>query len=184
MGLLKGGINEVIATTAFNAAPIGIHFREGKATMILFRGSHTATNVGRDGWVVANFIHDPVIYVRTAFDDLPREDFTDETVDGKIMQRLRHADAWAAFSAEIVRGTGETLIVGLTLKTEIIENVPFYPVNRGFGSIIDATVHATRYRITRDPELKKLIEYHTGIIRKCGGKRELAALDMLLDYCR
>ena len=25
MGLIKGGINEVIATTAFNAAPIGIH---------------------------------------------------------------------------------------------------------------------------------------------------------------
>ena len=30
MGLLRGGINEVIATTTFNAAPIGIHYREEK----------------------------------------------------------------------------------------------------------------------------------------------------------
>ena len=184
MGLLKSGINEIIATTAYNAAPIGIHFREGKATMILFRGSHTAANVERDGWVIANFIHDPVIYVRTAFDDLPREDFTDEAIDGITMQRLRHTDAWAAFSARIVHGNGETIIAELTPKKEIIETVPFYPVNRGFGNIIDATVHATRYRVTRDPELRKLIEYHAGIVRKCGGKRELAALDLLTGYCQ
>mgnify|MGYP006269837649 CR=1 FL=1 len=30
MGLLKSGINEVIAPTRFNAAPIGIHYREKK----------------------------------------------------------------------------------------------------------------------------------------------------------
>ena len=184
VGLLKSGINEVIATTASNAAPIGIHFREGKATIVLFRGSHTATNIERDGWVIANFIHDPVIYVRTAFEDIPHVDFIDEVIDGKTMQRLKHTDAWAAYSAEIVRGTGETIIASLTLKKEIIEGVYIYPVNRGFGSIIDATVHATRFRVTRDPELKKLIEYHAGIVRKCGGKRELEALDLLLSYCR
>ncbi len=30
MGLLRSGINEVIATTSFNAAPMGIHYRGGK----------------------------------------------------------------------------------------------------------------------------------------------------------
>ena len=73
MGLLKGGINEVIATTAFNAAPIGIHYREKKYHAVLFLGSHTAENIARDGWVVANFVHDPVLYVKTAFEDLPQE---------------------------------------------------------------------------------------------------------------
>jgi len=179
MGLLKGGINEVIATTAFNAAPIGIHYREGKATVILFRGSHTASNVERDGWIIANFTQDPVIYVRTAFEDIPREDFVDEVINGRTMQRLKHTDAWAAYSAEITKGTAETLIAHLTLEKEIIEQVAVHPVNRGFGSIIDATVHATRYKITRDPQLRALIDYHAGIIRKCGGKRELAALDLL-----
>jgi hypothetical protein len=33
--------------------------------------------------------------------------------------------------------------------------------------------------ISRDPKLKKMINYHAGIIRKCGGKRETAALELL-----
>ena len=182
MGLLKGGINEVIATTSFNAAPMGIHLRDGKATMFLFSGSHTVENIRRDGWLVANFIHDPVLYVRTAFEDLPREMFVDEPVSGMTMQRLAGADGWAAFTTSIERTTTEAVMVTLTLKKEIIEEVLIHPVNRGFGSIIDATVHATRYRRTQDPELKELIDYHAGIVRKCGGKRELAALDLLLEF--
>jgi hypothetical protein len=184
MGLLKGGINEVIATTAFNAAPIGIHYREGKASMVLFNGSHTAENIERDGWMIANFIHDPVLYVKTAFDDLPRDMFLDVAVGGKNMQRLRGADAWSAFFTKIERRTSEAMMVSLTPVTEIIEEVCMHPVNRGFGSIIDATVHATRLKINADPELMRQIDYHAGIIRKCGGKKELEALDLLLKYCK
>lgn len=182
MGLLKSGINEVIATTGFNAAPMGIHYRDGKATMVLFSGSHTADNVKKDGWLVANFIHDPVIYVRTAFEDLPREMFVSEPVAGRTVQRLTGADAWAAFTTTIERETSEALIVTLTPQREIIENAAVYPVNRGFGSLIDATVHATRYVRNHDAKLRELIDYHTGIVRKCGGKRELAALDILQGF--
>jgi hypothetical protein len=184
VGLIKGGINEVIATTVFNAAPIGIHYREGKTSIVLFLGSHTAENVERDGWVIANFVHDPLLYVRTAFEDLPRNSFIEEPVAGKIMYRLAGADAWAAFTAIIERRTSEAMIIRLTLVKEIIEEVTAHPVNRGFNSIIDATVHATRYRITRDPNLIDLIKYHEGIVRKCGGKRELEALDLLTRYIR
>ncbi|MDD1713281.1 MAG: DUF447 family protein, partial [Methanoregulaceae archaeon] len=49
MGLLREGINEVIATTRGNAAPMGIIFREGKITMMVFRGSHTAARLSSDG---------------------------------------------------------------------------------------------------------------------------------------
>lgn len=184
MGLLTGGINEVIATTDCNAAPIGIHYREGKAGMVLFCGSHTAQNVERDGWVVANFIHDPVLYVKTAFEDLPEDMFIEEPVNGRTMLRLRDADAWVAFSASIERKTSEAMIVRLTPEKEIIEEIRLHPVNRGFGSIIDATVHATRLKISRDPELQKNIGYHTAIIRKCGGRRELEALELLMKYCQ
>jgi hypothetical protein len=184
MGLLRSGINEVIATTAFNAAPMGIHYRDGNASLVLFCGSHTAENIERDGWVVANFIHDPVMYVRTAFEDLPAESFIEEWVTGRKMQRLRGADAWTAFSATVERKTSEAMMVRLTAEKEIIEEVAIHPVNRGFGSIIDATVHTTRFRLTHDPELKKIIDYHAGIVRKCGGKRELEALEILLTYCQ
>ena len=182
MGLLRGGINEVIATTAFNAAPIGIHYREGNTRMILFSGSHTAQNIERDGWVVANFVYDPVLYVQTAFGDLARESFTEEPVAGKVMYRLFSTEAWIAFSATVENRTPDRLVVRLTPEKELIEGVFIHPVNRGFNSIIDATVHATRYVMKKDPELKKLIDYHAGIVRKCGGKRELAALDLLMTH--
>jgi len=182
MGILISGINEVIATTRQNAAPMGIHVRNGKTTVILFKGSHTADNVQKDGWIVANIVHDPVLYVRTAFDDLPGEMFVDEPVSGLTMQRLKGADAWAAFTATIDHETPETIVAALTLKKELIREPGVHPVNRGFGSIIDATVHATRYLKTRDADLKNLIEYHTGIVRKCGGKQELAALALLQEY--
>jgi len=182
MGLLRSGINEVIATTSFNAAPMGIHYREGKAGMVLFTGSHTAQNIEHDGWVVANFVYDPVLYVKTAFEDLPHDAFLEEVVGGRKMHRLAGTDAWAAFTATIERKTSNTMMVRLVPETEIIEEVALHPVNRGFNSIIDATVHATRYRENRNPELRKLIEYHGGIARKCGGKKELAALEMLMKY--
>jgi uncharacterized protein len=182
MGLLRGGINEVIATTAFNAAPIGIHYREKKYRAVLFLGSHTAENIARDGWVVANLIHDPVLYVKTAFEDLPREQFMEEPVNGKTMHRLAGADGWVAFSATVEHRTAESVTVLLKPEKELIEVVVLHPVNRGFNSLIDATVHATRYKITRDAELKKHIEYHAGIVRKCGGKKELEALAMLEGY--
>ena len=74
------------------------------------------------------------------------------------------------------------MMVRLTLIKEIIEVVSVHPVNRGFNSIIDATVHATRYKENQDPNLQRLIEYHAGIVRKCGGKRDIEALDLLLKY--
>jgi hypothetical protein len=182
MGLLKGGINEVIATTAFNAAPIGIHYREKKYRMVLFLGSHTAENIARDGWVVANFVRDPVLYVKTAFEDLPKEMFIGEPVNGKTMHRLAGADGWAAFSTVVEHRSPETITVALTPETEIIEEAGLFPVNRGFNSIIEATVHATRYKITRNAGLKNLIDYNAGIVRKCGGRRELEALALLEGY--
>jgi hypothetical protein len=182
MGLLKGGINEVIATTAFNAAPIGIHYREKKYHAVLFLGSHTEQNIARDGWLVANLIHDPVLYVKTAFEDLQRDQFIEEPVNGKTMHRLAGADGWAAFTATVEHRTAEAITVSLKLEKELVENVAVYPVNRGFNSLIDATVHATRYRITHSEELRKHIEYHAGLVRKCGGKRELEALEILGKY--
>ena len=87
MGLLGEGINEVIATTWGNAAPMGIIFRDGVYRMVLYRGSHTAMNIERWGWVVANIVHDPVLWVRTAFSDLPPSSFAEENVEGFRLTR-------------------------------------------------------------------------------------------------
>jgi hypothetical protein len=182
MGFLNEGINEVIATTHFNAAPIGIIFRGGQAKMMLFSGSHTAHNIDGDRWVVANIVHDPVLYVTTAFSDLPHHAFIPVTINGREMQRLAQADAWQAFDAVIEHRGTESLTVKLSPLYEEILTSTVQPVNRGFNSIIDAAVHATRYNISHDPALKILIDYHADIVRKCGGKREMAALELLMKY--
>jgi hypothetical protein len=182
VGLLKEGINEVIATTAGNAAPMGIIYRDGAARLIAFKGSHTAANIRKHGWIVANFIYDPLLYVKTAFEDIGREWFLEKTAGGTRVCTLAGAEAWVAFETKIERETSEALVVNLIILREQVEGVVLHPVNRGFNSIIEATVHATRYVRTCDPAMADLILHHAALVRKCGGKREQEALDLLLSH--
>jgi hypothetical protein len=182
LGLLREGINEVIATTVQNAAPMGITLRNGQTRMIVYRGSHTAGQIEENGWVVANFIFDPVLFVQTAFEDLPLKYFVPETVDGITVQRLADTEAWSAFRAFVERRTSKALMIRLELIREEIKTPVVHPVNRGFNSVIEATVHATRYSMTGNPELRRWIDHHAGIIRKCGGSREQEAWGLLSSY--
>lgn len=182
LGLLRDGINEVIATTYRNAAPMGIICRHGNARMVVYRESHTAGRIEDDGWLVANFIFDPVIYVRTAFEDLSPDHFTGEEAGGRQVQRLHGAEAWAAYSAFVERKTDETLVVKLSLLREEIIAPVIHPVNRGFNSIIEATVHATRLGRSGDDTLQGLIRHHARLVHRCGGERELEALGLLYGY--
>lgn len=184
MGLLRDGINEVIATTHLNAAPIGIINRDEKISAMLYSGSHTYENVIRGGWLVANFTFDPVTYVKTAFGDLPEDAFQEMDIGGQSMYRLKDVEAWAAFSAEIAGRSEKGITVRLTPIKEEVISAEIHPVNRGFGNLIDATVHATRYMMNRDPGLEKMIRHHMKIVRKCGGKRELEALTFLEEIIK
>jgi uncharacterized protein len=182
LGLLKDGINEVIATTWQNAAPMGLIYRNQVVRMVAFRGSHTAERIRMDGWVVANFIFDPLMYVKTAFEDLPPGEFLDEMAGGITVQRLAGADAWAAYQAVVERETDDALIVKLAVLKEVVCRAAIHPVNRGFNSIIEATVHATRFQKSHEPRLHDLIRHHAALVRRCGGARELEALDLLFTY--
>ena len=182
MGLLQEGINEVIATTWSNAAPMGIILRDGAYRMVLFRGSHTAMNVERWGWMVANIVHDPVLFVRTAFDDLPLSAFVEEEVEGFLVHRLPGAEAWIAFDAAVEHSARESMTVSLSPMKEVTLSPRVHPVNRGYNSVIEAAVHGTRYLWNKDPDISKLIDHHRSIIRRCGGPRELEALAMLDGY--
>ncbi|MCP1661837.1 MAG: DUF447 family protein [Methanocalculus sp. MSAO_Arc1] len=177
--ILREGINEVIGTTHLNAAPMGVIYRNGKFALALFKGSHTAENIVRDGWFVANIIHDPVIYVETAFGDLADDSFVPEVIDGMEMHRLAAAEAWVAFRAAVVSESSEAYSITLTPVREEVRICSMYPVNRGFNAIIEAAVHGTRYLMNHDPDLKWLIDHHLAIARKCGGEREKVAARMV-----
>jgi uncharacterized protein len=182
MGLLREGINEVIATTWGNAAPMGIHLRDGVYRMVLFRGSHTAMNIERWGWVVANIVHDPVLWVRTAFSDLPAAAFAEEPVEGFLVHYLPEAEAWIAFDAAVEHRARESLTATLAPMKEEVLSPQVHPVNRGYNSVIEAAVHGTRWLWNKDPGLRQLIDHHRSVIRRCGGPRELEALGMLDGY--
>lgn len=177
MGLLGPGISEVIATTRQNAAPIGIHCRKGDLSAVLFKGSHTAENVGADGWLVANVVQDPVLFVRTAFDDLPASSFV--SIPALGWDRLSETDGYVACTAEVVRETPDALMVELSIVLEEVLTVRCLPFNRARSAVIEATVHATRFRQNHDPGLYHLIQHHASVVRRCGGPDELEALRLL-----
>ena len=181
MGLLSPGINEIIAVTKDNAAPIGIILRDGQCPkMILFKGSKTEENIRKYGWVTANFVSRASLYARYAFSDV---ELSELTAEGD-MQRLREADAWIGFRAEVTHETEQTYMVDLTPVSESILTPNIRRVNRGFDAVIDATVHATRYVFNHSEDLKQKILYDFELIRKCGGEDEFAAKKILSEVCK
>jgi len=182
VGCLTDGINEVIATTLNNAAPMGIICKGNRHTMVVFLGSATATNIERDGWIVANIVHDPMLFVMTAFSDIPLSQLHSFDVGGIQMQRLLCADSWIAYTTTIQNKTKDKILVSLTVQEESIRPCVPRAVNRGFNSLVEATVHATRFVITKDPHLAQCIRYHGDMVKKCGSHKEKEAYSLLLEY--
>ena len=203
--IIAGGINEVIAVTfdgsgRANAAPIGIINRSGRSRLVLFRGTHTLENVLGNGIFCANIVHDPVLYVKTAFEDIDSENFTEEFAEdcaedfaeisagadgcGRRFYRLKSAESYVLFKAVKTGESAESCIFELDFVSEKVIAPSVHPFNRGFAAVIDATVHATRYVISHSAELKELIDYDISIARKCGGERETEAVRMLLEYIK
>mgnify|MGYP002732780696 CR=1 FL=1 len=184
MGLVTEGITEVIAVTEGNAAPMGIIVKPGQMPrMVLYKGSRTAENVRVSGWLTANFVSDAYLYALYAFSDVDTADLRTVCVDGVQMQWLMSADAWMGFRTKILRETQDAYFVELMPVASEYVREGVRPVNRGFNSVIDAAVHATRYVRTHDPELKFLLEYHLGLVAKCGGAREREAAAYLREVC-
>lgn len=179
---MQEGINEIIATTRFHAAPMGIICRDNRLRMAVFRTSHTAALIEETGLIIANIIHDPVLFVRAAFTDLGHEEFIEFEVAGEQACRLTTASSWVAYHTRIDQKTELKLLITLEpIKTELAQTTAV-PINRGLNSIIEAAVHGTRYILTRDPDLKRLIDHHADLVRRCGGERELTALSLLLGF--
>lgn len=180
--LMQEGINEIIASCRNNAAPMGIICRNGTLMMAVFRTSHTASLVEEEGRFVANILYDPVVYVRTAFGDPDPDEFITWMVDGHLVFRLRSALSWVVYEAEVKEKTAMKILFSLTPVETVSFDIPAFPVNRGFNSVIEAAVHGTRYIHSRDLRLKLLIDHHADLIRRCGGEREREALRLLLAY--
>ena len=177
----REGISEVIATTRNdrpNAAPMGV-INRGFLYALIYKDSHTFLNVKKNNEMVANFVLDPLLYVKTAFDDVDPSLFRSDE-DAPV---LTAAYAWVEFACTIQeRSTQKTALVKLHPTRSVILQRPISPVNRAFYAVLEATIHATRYKTLKDPKYLECMPHYESIIRKCGGKPELEAFHVLKEY--
>ncbi len=178
-GILDG-ISEVIATTRSdsalpNAAPIGIIRNHDRVCVQLFPGSHTRQNAARTGKIVANIIHDPMMYVECTFGDPGPEAF--EYPDGMDYPVLVRASAWILFECSQSKAN----LFELTPVQGMIRDKPLLCINRGKNAVIEALVHATRYRLNDDARYLDLIGHYDRIVQRCGGSAEKEAIARLKE---
>lgn len=184
---IREGISETIVSTGLelpNAAPIGIIVKDGRPFVRLFKGSHTWANAFKEKYLVANVIYDPLLFVRSTFFDLEPSEFDYVSVRGLNFPILKEAAAWIIFECINLKNTEQALIADLIpIKAGFNEaNRKELPVpNRGFNAVIEATVHATRYRISGDEKYLELIRHYETLSSKCGGESEKKAMRLLYE---
>ncbi len=183
------GISEVIVTTKSaagtpNAAPIGIisqSTKKGERSyfVTLYKGSQTLANVLETGRLAANVTSDAVLFVQTAFEDLPQECFKDFAG----MPVLTEANAWIVFSSDLVEERPQYLRFHLRSPAVKITRREVKAINRGLNAVIEATVLATRLEMATSEQerdtMRREMQRYASIVATCGGPRENQALAIL-----
>lgn len=172
--IFSEGITETIVTTLSsdgipNAAPMGIVKRGHNHFIGMYPGTRTYRNVGETGYLVANIVTDPLIYVISAFEDLDKAYF--ELKDGQPPV-IKDAAAWVCFKADIDG------VVRLTPQQSVIVNRAVPRFSRGFASVIDATITGTRLKLLGDAGKQRIREDEV-IVTKCGTPRDIEAMEKL-----
>lgn len=181
------GISETIVSTGLehpNAAPIGIIVRGGRPFVRLFKGSHTWANVLKEKYLVVNIVYDPLLFVRSTFFDLELSEFDYVSSKGLNFPVLKEAAAWVIFECLDVKNTEQALVADLVpIEAGFNEaNRKDLPVpNRGFNAVLEATVHATRYQLTKEEKYLELIRHYETLASKCGGEKEKKAMKLLYE---
>ena len=177
------GTSEIIATTVSksgkpNAAPIGI-ISDGNLYARIYTNTQTYANVKITKKLVANIVDDPLLFVLSAFMELPLEEFRMED-DVPV---LKGAKAWVAFECSMEDHPERATVNLRPLRGKIMQR-SIQPVNRGFNAVIEATINATRYLATKDPKYLRRIEHYEEIVGKCGGRREKDAMRKLKEFLK
>ena len=184
---VREGISEVIVSTGFenpNAAPIGIITKGGKPFVRLFKGSHTWANVFKERYLASNVVYDPLLFVRSTFFDLEPSEFEYVTAGGLKFPILKEAAAWVVFECVNVKNTDQALVADLVpveagFNEDKRKDLPV--PNRGFNAVLEATVHATRYQLSRDEKYLEWIRHYETLASKCGGDGEKKAMKLLYE---
>jgi hypothetical protein len=165
-----------------NAAPMGIIRKQDTTLIRLFKGSRTYQNVLAENFLVVNITNDPVAFVRYTFSEVQPEDIENISSPGREFPVLKAAQSWIAFECINTKITSEALVAELRpLRGHVGSFQPKAP-NRGLNAVIEATIHATRYKMNEEEKYMKLIDFYEDIINKCGGEREKEAIRLLHTF--
>ncbi|MCD4808898.1 MAG: DUF447 family protein, partial [Methanosarcinales archaeon] len=150
-----------------------------KVTVRIYNESHTCTNIKEAGLLAVNMVDDPVVFVRSALEDLDKEKFEFiETGTGINFPVLASSNGWVIFKAGITEGdivtTAELQFIAGNIKSMGIR-----PINRGFNAVIEAAIYATRYKVFNDETFLSKIKSYESVINKCGGRSEKEAYSLI-----
>jgi Uncharacterized conserved protein len=183
---LYEGISETIVTTnrgwTANAAPMGIIRKKDKLFVRMFKGSNTYNNVLSEKSLVVNITLDPLVFVNSTFTDLEDSDFENVNLGGRNFTALKKAQCWIAFDCTNTKITSEALVTELVPVGTRMNKIMIRAPNRGLFGVIEACIHATRYKLTSDDKYLKLIKAYGDIVDKCGGEDEKEAMKLLYGY--
>ncbi|MCO5384100.1 MAG: DUF447 family protein [Methanosarcina barkeri] len=94
-------------------------------------------------------------------------------IGGKKFPVLKSAISWVAFRCTNLKDTEQTVVSDLIpLGAGFCEaNKRAIPApNRGFNAVLEATVHATRYKLSGEEKYLELIRHYETLASKCGEK--------------
>lgn len=174
---LRGVTESVVSTRgpdgSWNLAALGLHAGEPVRART-WGHTRTRRNFARTGEGYVQFTREPVTFVEAAL-----------SIREAGEPILPDADAWARVSVERI-GSGEsdgTAWVDWALTpTEVdLEREAVPTINRGYNAVVEATVAASRLDVDAYDEavLRDRLDYFEDVVRRCGGDREVAALDRL-----
>jgi len=158
-----------------NAAPIGLHMKDGKFFARIYN-SKTLDNILGKKTAAANIVDDPFLFVESALSDMHPDNF--DLIGGFPV--LKDAQGWIIFDCKTRKGKTIS-VVELSPVEAQIKHRQIQPINRGFNAVIEATIEATRYVVLKDKKYLDRIEYYDTIVQKCGGPREKEAMKLLFD---
>ncbi|MFB6297016.1 MAG: DUF447 domain-containing protein [Salinirussus sp.] len=174
---LRGITESIVATLGpnerWNFAALGV-YDECPVRARTWGRTRTWRNFGDRGEGYVQFTRDPVAFTEAA---LSIRESDEPVLDG--------AAAWARVDVDRMdRGeAGETTWVDWSLSPveAAVERRTVPTTNRGYGAVVEATVAASRLGVPAydDATLRDRLDYFADVIERCGGPREVEALDRL-----
>ncbi|MHC1624337.1 MAG: DUF447 family spectrin-like domain-containing protein, partial [Candidatus Methanospirareceae archaeon] len=103
------------------------------------------------------------------------------------MPVLKKANAWIVFTTVLTEESSEYFRFQLQSREVKINKKEVKAINRGRNAVIEATVLATRLDLAKDKQekemMRKQMKLYEEIVKKCGGRREKEAIEILKEKC-